>query len=510
LGDVLHQLGRSRPAVTASVCGDTRLTYADLDRRANRVAHVLASHGLSAGDRVVWLGQNCHRVLELLLAAARLGAVLCPANWRQTPNELAWVLDDLEPTVVVWQEQEMWKVVDQVRAQAGTSATWIRHDGSGPHDYEARLAESPDTPPTGAGDIDSASPVLGIGTAAFGGRPQTALISHEAIIAQDLVVAAMHHIDTSTIYLNCGPLFHIGTLMSTLATFHCGGTNVYIPKADAELICQVIERERVTRAFIVEPTRQQIVDVVAARRYDISTLRGWPGTPQWNLLVTADPSPWGQHLGGYGQTETMGHLTFRGIAPPSAGEHGRTSPVVELRILDDDGAELRVGEIGEIAARGPLVMNGYHARPGKNTARQGSGWHRTHDLGRREADGSITFVGPKARMLKSGVENIYPGEVEARLNAHPAVREAAVIGTPDPVWVQSVRAIVVLHDDMQASEADLIEFCRLGIASYKKPKSIVFVDALPRSGMLVDYDLLDERFGGGGYPGGATRAIPAP
>jgi long-chain acyl-CoA synthetase len=487
------------------------LTYADLDRRANQAAHVLALNGVARGERVVWLGQNCHRVLELLLGAGRLGAVLVPANWRQTPDELAWVLDDLEPAVVVWQENELGKVVDQTRDRgAAASATWIRHDGGGPDDYEARLAASPVTPPPAAGDVDAAMAVLGIGTGAFEGRPRTALISHEAIIGQDLVVAAMHHIDASTIYLNCGPLFHIGTLMSTMATFHVGGTNVYVPKADAEPICRVIERERVSRAFVVEPTRQQMVDVVAARRYDISSLLGWPGTPQWNAIVTADPSPWGRHLGGYGQTETMGHLTFRAIAPPTAGEHGRTSPLVELQIVDHEGAELAAGEVGEIAVRGPLVMNGYHARPDENAARQESGWHRTRDLGRREADGSVTFVGPKARMLKSGVENIYPAEVEARLNAHPAVREAAVIGTPDPVWVQNVRAVVVLRDRMDVTEVELIDFCRLGIASYKKPKSIVFVDSLPRRGAAVDYDALDDHFGGGGYPGGATTAIPAP
>jgi long-chain acyl-CoA synthetase len=180
--------------------------------------------------------------------------------------------------------------------------------------------------------------------------------------------------------------------------------------------------------------------------------------------------------------------------------------MMQMRIVDPDGNELPPGEVGEIVARGPAVMAGYHDRDDLNAERQRDGWHHTNDLGRREADGSLTFIGPKTRMIKSAAENIYPAEVEGCLNAHPQVREAAVIGVPDPTWTQSVKAVVVLHDGEEVSADDIIEHCRAHIASYKKPRSVEFVDALPRDGFAVDYDALDERFGGGGYPSGYNRS----
>jgi long-chain acyl-CoA synthetase len=146
-------------------------------------------------------------------------------------------------------------------------------------------------------------------------------------------------------------------------------------------------------------------------------------------------------------------------------------------------------------------MTGYHDRPEVNAQRQAGGWHHTNDLGRRERDGSISFVGPKTRLIKSAAENIYPAEVEGCIARHPGVAEAAVIGVPDRTWGQSLKAIVVLRSGSSATAEDVIEHCRANIASYKKPRSVEFVDRLPRQGFAVDYDSLDERFGGGGYPG---------
>jgi long-chain acyl-CoA synthetase len=151
-------------------------------------------------------------------------------------------------------------------------------------------------------------------------------------------------------------------------------------------------------------------------------------------------------------------------------------------------------------------MNGYWNRPELNALRSRGGWHHTNDLGRYQADGTFSFIGPKTRMLKSAAENIYPIEVENALKAHPDVADAAIIGVPDDRWVQCVKAIVVLREGAAVSADDLIEHCKSRIASYKKPRSVAFVDALPRKGSAVDYDALDEHFGGGHYPGGTTRS----
>jgi long-chain acyl-CoA synthetase len=149
------------------------------------------------------------------------------------------------------------------------------------------------------------------------------------------------------------------------------------------------------------------------------------------------------------------------------------------------------------------VCNGYHNRPELNALRLAGDWWHTNDLGRRESDGTISFVGPKTRIVKSAAENIYPAEVEACIGRHPAVKECAIIGIPDRVWTQSVKAIVVLREGQAATADEIIEHCRANIASYKKPRTVEFIDTLPRQGWAVDYDALDAQFGGGGYPGDA-------
>jgi long-chain acyl-CoA synthetase len=507
LGDVLRENRRSYPQRTAVVDGDVRLTYPELDDRVNRVAHALTAAGVGRGDRVLWLGQNSFRVLELLLAAAKIGAVFCPANWRQSPDELAFVIADCDAKVVVWQEEEIGEGVRAGREKAAGSATadalWLRHDGD---EYERFVAGSPsgDDPEI---EVDPSDAVLMLYTAAFAGTPNGALLSHTAVVVQDVVMGTLQGVTSEYSYLNSGPLFHVATFMTTLATFHFGGTNVFTRRVDAEELCRLIDAERCTGAFVVGPTVGQMVEANRGGRYDLSSLRTFPGPPEWNEMVTIDTSPWATRPAGFGQTEVMGMLTLNAWGGDQVGTSGRPSPMAQVRIVDPDGVEVPPGEVGEIVARGPTVMNGYLGRDDLTAERQAGGWHHTNDLGRRESDGSITWVGPKTRLIKSAAENIYPAEVEGALQKHPAVREAAVIGVPDPQWTQSVKAVVALKEGVEATADELIEHCRSLIASYKKPRTVEFVDALPRDGWLVDYDALDERFGGGGYPTGVRRRL---
>ena len=501
LGDVLREHRRSYPTHTALVCGDDRFTYLGMDDRVNRLASALRAEGVGEGDRILWLGQNCHRVLELLLAAAKVGAVFCPSNWRQSAAEFAFVLDDSDPKLVVWQEEEIGDNLREARGLATNKGRWLQHDSG---EYEEFLAGG--DPSDDEGYVDPSSPVLQMYTAAFTGSPNGALLSHTALVVQNLLMAMLQQIDASYVYLNAGPLFHVATLMTTMATFHMGGTNVFTRRVDAEELCQLIDAEKCTGAFVVGPTIGQILELNADGRYDLKSLRTFGGKTPWNEMITVDQSPWGRHPAGYGQTEVMGMLTFNAIGGPAAGAHGRPSPLVQVRIVDPDGNEVPPGETGEIVARGPAVMNGYLNRDELNAQRQAGGWHHTNDLGRREPDGSITFIGPKTRIVKSAAENIYPTEVEQCIAKHPAVQEAAIIGVPDPTWTQSVKAIVVLKEGETATGEDIIEHCRANIASYKKPRTVEFVDKLPRDGWMVDYDALDAQFGGGGYPGGTRGA----
>ncbi|HUA94582.1 MAG TPA: AMP-binding protein, partial [Acidimicrobiales bacterium] len=343
--------------------------------------------------------------------------------------------------------------------------------------------------------------VLQLYTAAFDGRPAGALLAHRAILAQDLMVALVQQITEETVYLNSGPMFHMATLMTTFATLRMGGTNVLTRRVDAEELCRVIEAEHCNYGFVMGPTAQEILEVNKDGRYDLSSLRTFGGGERWNAMIQVDHSPWGTHPAGYGQTEVTGMLTFNALGIGTTGTSGRPSPLAQVRIVDPDGADVPQGETGEIVARGPIVTGGYHDRPALDDERFRGGWWHTGDLGRREPDGSITFVAPLTRIVKSAAENVYPVEVEGCLQGHPAVREVAVIGVPDRVWTQRVVAVVVLADGAQASEKELIDHCRAHIASYKKPSRVEFVDELPRKGWMVDYDALDEQFGGGGYPG---------
>jgi acyl-CoA synthetase (AMP-forming)/AMP-acid ligase II len=499
LGDVLGEHRRSRPLGTACVDGDVRLTYPDLDERVNRLANALAADGVRAGDRVLWLGQNSFRVLELLLAAARLGAICCPANWRQSADELAFVLGDLTPRVVVWEDSE---AVRKAREVAGSAVRvpavtrWVR---SG-EEYESYVAAASAAEP--ATEVPADAPVLALYTAAFDGRPSAALLSHAALVAHSMSLLHIRQMEGGFTFLNSGPLFHVGTMMFCLATLQLGGTNVFTPAYEAEEVCRLIEAERCTQAFLFGPMIDGLVQANQKGTYDLSSLRFVSHSPEWDAMITVDDSPWcAAKMGGYGQTEVGGMLTFLGLGLGGAGHAGRPSPLAHVRILDADGGEVPAGEVGEICTRGLSVFSGYWARPELSEAKSAGGWHHTGDLGRRENDGTITFIGPRLRTIKSANENIYPAEVERALKTHPAVADAAVIGVPDERFGQTVKAIVRLGDDTAVAAEEIIEHVLSRIASYKRPRHVEFVESIPKKGHLPDYDALDERHGGGAYPG---------
>jgi acyl-CoA synthetase (AMP-forming)/AMP-acid ligase II len=508
LADVVRSYARSRADALCLGDGDVRLTWHETDVRTNRVANALTGAGVGRGDRVLWLGQNSFRLQELLIACCKLGAMFCPANWRQGADELAFVIDDLEPKVIVGQQSEVGDASSAARERASSavSARWLWHDlDDGPDAYEAFVA--------GAG-IDAVDPgldgssddaLLLVYTAAFSGRPTAAMLSSRALLAQGLLMAPWQGFDEGSVFLNSGPLFHIGTFMPNLSAFAMGGANVFVARSDGEAICNAIASFGCTSGFLVGPMVDAVAEANAGLGLDLSTFRGHRGNAAFDAMVQPDRSVWGRNAGGYGQTEVMGMATFN-LLGPGIGTHGRPSPLVQIRVVDADDNDVPAGEVGEIAVRGTTVMNGYWNRADLNAERSRNGWHHTNDLGRYETDGTFSFIAPKGRMLKSAAENIYPAEVENAVRSHPAVADCAVIGVPDDKWVQAVKAIVVVVDGHDPGETEIIEWCRTRIASYKKPRTVEFVDALPRAGFFVDYDELDRRFGGGNYPGGHTRS----
>lgn len=492
-GDVSRENRRGWPQHTAVVDGDVRLSYAAFDDRTNRLARDLLAEGVESGDRLIWIAQNSFRALEVLVAAAKIGAVLCVANWRQTEEELGWLLADWAPKVVFWEPLVAGGVESIERLGNGSSAVWIEHSGGSADGYEARLARSSDVDPELP--IDPASGLVALYTGAFDGKPSAVVLSHDAVIAHDLVVALQRRVEVgANSYLICGPLFHVGTMMWLTATFHLGGKNVFLPKFQAEEAARLIETERVQAMMAIPSMLDDLAQANERLGHDLSSLAISPVSEALNPMVSVDDSAWGRAVGGYGQTEVGGMMTYAGLG-------GRSSPLLHVRIVDDSGVERPTGEVGEIVARGLHIMNGYHGRDELNAHRRRDGWHHTGDLGRREADGTLTFIGPMCRMIKSGGENIYIAEVELALVRHAEIAEAAVIGVPDSRWGQSVQAIVVRTPGSNLDEGAVIAHCMSVIASYKKPRHVVFAEAIPRQGYSVDYDALDTAYGGGGYPG---------
>jgi long-chain acyl-CoA synthetase len=288
-------------------------------------------------------------------------------------------------------------------------------------------------------------------------------------------------------------------MISTLSTFVFGAKNVFIARVDAQEMLKLIAAERVTHAFVAQPTMEQIRQMNADGQYDVSSLWSSPLAPEWtNPLVMPQSAPLNRKPTLYGQTEINGFAIWGWLG---GGGAGRPSPFIQVRIVDDEGQEVASGETGEIEVRGAQVMLGYFNRPEENQRRTWDGWYRTRDLGKRLPDGGIAFVGPKTTMIKSGVENIYPAELEACLRLAPEVQDVCVIGVPDDVWQQNVKALVVLKPGHEVAEAALIEHCKSRLASYKKPKMVEFVSELPKKpDGQIDRTEVDRQYGGGGYP----------
>ncbi len=503
LSGICTENSRRYPGGTAVVDGEIRFSWPQFESRVNQVAHVLADSGVGRGDRILWLAQSSYRFLELMIAASRVGAMICPVNWRQSGDEMAFVIDDLAPALTVWQDEEIGTAVAAAREQASSAGTWIQLDTDAADGYDALVAVASTEAVPEQGSADDA--LLVIYTAAIIDKPGGSMLSNHNLISMAIATSAATDIDETCVFLNSGPLFHIGNFQfDSLPVFIHGGTNVYLRRVEAPEVLRILAAEKVTSAFLMPPTIMEIRAINADGAHDLSSLRAGAFGPVWGDALPADTSAWAQRPGGFGQTEVTGLALLKAFGPTGIGNGGRPSPFTQVKIVDTDGVEVADCEIGEIALRGDTVHQGYWNRPAVNEARfLDGGWWRTTDAGRREADGTVAFLGTMTRMIKSAAENIYPPEVEGALTSHPAVKAAAIIGVPDPAFVQSVKAIVVLEDGGSVSEDELRDYCKERIASYKKPRFVEFVDALPTVGGQTDYDALDAAFGGGGYPGKA-------
>lgn len=493
LADFLDRNAWRAPGGDACVDAATgrRLTHAALHERSARLARAMRTRlGLQPGDRIAILARNCAEYLEVFFAAGRAGIVTVPLNWRLSAPELIRVLTDAGPRAVIHAAA----FDDLVPAlQRGFDApSWIRFAPGEPSAYEDLLAAAePDGADLGSfGDDD---PFMMLYTGGTTGLSKGVLHSHRGAFTAMLNQDATERVRASDVYLLLGQMFHIPVVLAM--NYLTRGRPVVLLDFDARATLAVIEQERVSGFLGVTTMLNYLLAVEDLERYDLSSLRivQYGGGPMGENVVreALERLPCDLQQG-YGMTEG-GTMTFlspevhrdaiAGIAPHRLRSCGQEALLSSVRVVDDEGRPVpRDGEaIGEIVTRSEANMLGYWGRPDETADTLRDGWLHTGDLATWDEDGFVYIKDRKKEMIISGGENIYPAQIENVLYRHPAVLEAAVIGVPDDTWGEAIKAVVALKPGRTATEEEIIALARAELASYMKPRSVDFVDELPKS-----------------------------
>lgn len=482
MGDITRLGARRFASQPAVMFGDERLSYQELEWRANALARRLVQRGVVAGDRVALLAENALAYPVAAFAVLKLGAVLLPLNFRYRPDEVAYVVNDARPRLLLYGDGYF----DLTREAARSFEHAVDDHGLTALADEA-AADGPVECPAVAVDPDAAAMVMY--TSGTTGFPKGVLFSHRAYLASIVGIALAGELRQEDRVLVNLPLFHNGglnaLLMPTLAFGACAIVSPTGFKPEAVLAC--VEKERVTLTMWVPTMLALLVQSPHFHHFDLRSLRRiWYGSSPIapSLLDTVRTCFPGVGLVQfYGMTETGMNAVLR----PQDHEHhaqctGREMFHAELRIVDEQMRDVGVGEVGELISRlSPLGMMGYLNNEKATREAIVDGWIRTGDVARHEGDGLFTVVDRKKEMIISGAENIYPREVENAIAAHPGVADVAVFGIPDPVYGESVAAAVVRRPGASVTADEVRAWCGQRIASYKKPRQVEFVDELPKN-----------------------------
>jgi fatty-acyl-CoA synthase len=457
-------------------------TYAELHRRAIRLAHALAGLGVGHGDRVAYLGPNHPTFLETLFATGMLGGILVPLNWRLAAPELAHMLTDSGTSVLLHAGNADF---------APESVRTVSLDG----EYETLLEAACDAPLDEPVHPDETCMILY--TSGTTGHPKGAMLTHANILWNSFNLLLDVDLTAGEVTLVAAPLFHVAALCQTaLPTLLKGGRLVVVSAFDPAQALELIAQHRVTFLFGVPTMFLAMARSPGWPGADLSSVRSaiCGGAPVPEAVIALYQQRGVTFMQGYGLTEAAPGVLFlrEDDSVRKAGSAGTATFFTDVRLVRPDGSGAAPGEPGEILAQGPNVMPGYWRRP-EDTALVLSpdGWLRTGDIGVADDDGFITIRDRTKDLIISGGENIYPAEVEDALYQHPAVAECAVIGVSDPHWGEVGRAIVVLREGAEASPEDLLQFLSGRIAKFKIPKSVAFTDTLPRtaSGKVIKKEL---------------------
>jgi acyl-CoA synthetase (AMP-forming)/AMP-acid ligase II len=494
LHDALDFWAREQPNAPFAEQAGCRLTYAEAAAATGRLANALIAAGLHVGDRVAVLARNCVEYVLLYFAASKAGAVAIPLNIRLAPPEWAYILEDACPRVI-FASLPYLAPLDGLRERLAFIEHWVAI-GEGRHAGWEPLAAwtSADGPTHAMPAVGSAADVLQLYTSATTGHPKGAVLTHAAVTANIAQVGAAIQLQPGERSLVVAPLFHAAAVPSTFTPVAQGGCLVIQEEFKPAEVVRALSEERIAFAVLVPAMIQACLTAVpdaGARRYDALRLIYYGASPiaEVTLRRALEVFRCG-FIQSYGLTEATQALTFLTPAdheralterPELLLSAGRAAPATELRIVDAADRPLPPGETGEIVARGPQLMRGYWNKPEETAEALRGGWLHTGDVGSLDADSYLYVKDRLKDVIVSGGENVYPRVVENVLAEHPAIADAAVIGVPDARWGESVKAIVVLRPGWAASEEDIIGFCRQYLGGFEVPRSVEFVDALPRN-----------------------------
>jgi acyl-CoA synthetase (AMP-forming)/AMP-acid ligase II len=505
LGDLVRAHAAAQPEASAFVMGAEQLSFAALNSGSNRAANAMLSLGIGKGDRVAFLGKNHQLYFELLVAAAKIGAVMTPVNWRLAPPEVEYILENSCARLLVFGDG-----FADVAARTGDAIdaveTLIALDApeSSRPDYRAWRDGFPDSDPAIA--ITADDDALQLYTSGTTGRPKGAVMTNRSVLLSRAGRSEDELRDwqrpaPGEVTLLAMPCFHISGTGTGIGTISNGTCSIVLPEYDPTQALDLIERYNISKIFMVPAAIQIMLNHPRVGEVDFSRLKyityGASPIPLELMKAAIDRFGCG-FVQMYGMTETSGTIVT--LDPedhdpngsPRMRSVGKPLPGVEIKIIDPDGLTLETNQVGEIATRSIKNMRGYWNLPDATAATiDADGWLRTGDAGYIDADGYLYIHDRVKDMIISGGENVYPAEVENAIYSHPDVSDVAVIGIPDAKWGEAVKACVVLKPDTAPSEAEIIAHARLHIAGYKCPKSVDFIAALPRnpSGKILRREL---------------------
>ena len=504
LTETLRKAQKLFPQKYAIVCGGKRWTYGEFCHRVNRLSHCLKGFGIKKDDKVAILHPNCHTFLEAYYAIPQIGAISVPINYRLSPREIAFILQDSESKILI--VDSMFKnQIDPIRKEirgiekilwTGGAKEKVTDD-SIDLNYEevlqkADLSPLPEPPINGE---DIAQIYYTSGTT---GRPKGVMLSHKNVTTHALGTIAEIHLTDCDVWIHVAPLFHLADAWATWAVTWVGGTHVLVREFDAKVVLETIQREKVTLTNLIPTMLNLMVNHPDVGKFDYSSLRvllsgGAPIAPEVVRKIVETFKC--DYIQTYGMTETSPYLTLsilkehlRKLSNEDQlrfkSKTGREFIGVELKVVNEQGKEVKKDEkeVGEIIVKGDIVTKGYWKLPEETKKSIKDGWLYTGDMAVIDEEGYVTIVDRKKDMILTGGENVYSTEVENVLYMHPAILECAVVGIPDPKWGEAVKGIAVLKPGQKATEQEIIQFCKEKMTHYKAPKSIDFIKALPRTG----------------------------